>query len=462
MATEGLKIQVSADVQQAVSSLQSLRTQLTTLSPAASQAFSALGKAAAVTGGITAAAVALKLLQPFLKEAAERFQVLGDRIRDQINSFGKFKDAIDKFTPTVTSSVGPVIAYVKALESGALTTKQAAIAQQELIKAAPVFKDAFDKNGVAVKNLSDVLTNEYIPSLINTIRFNAATTILNKRLEESFNTLASGGRLTGLEKLRRGLTDLFGPLPIFDDIADFQSQEQKLRAAQNRLKGPSIAADFKQIFETLGLSNEEIGKFLENLKLKQGSLKGSKESLEKIVISLQAAKGITAGLSDIIKEQNAKYREQIEILNEINALNAVPVDRERARGGTTADLANLADLAGGPTAIEQLQAVAGEFQALNKDALALADTINDGISAGIDTFFFALANNQDPFKALALSAKRLVAELAAAVVKAFILKQIANTIAPGSGFAIDAVRGTGGAIARGDLLQLVALGRGGR
>jgi hypothetical protein len=70
--------------------------------------------------------------------------------------------------------------------------------------------------------------------------------------------------------------------------------------------------------------------------------------------------------------------------------------------------------------------------------------IDNGINAGIDQFFNALANNQDPFAALQQSVKRLVAELAAAVIKTLILKAIANSIAPGSGALVDpALQATG-------------------
>jgi hypothetical protein len=63
----------------------------------------------------------------------------------------------------------------------------------------------------------------------------------------------------------------------------------------------------------------------------------------------------------------------------------------------------------------------------------LGDVAMSGLNAGIDQFFNALANNQDPFEALTQSVKRLIVELAAAVVKALVLKAIANAIAPGSG-----------------------------
>lgn len=75
------------------------------------------------------------------------------------------------------------------------------------------------------------------------------------------------------------------------------------------------------------------------------------------------------------------------------------------------------------------------LQGVQDKLIDISGTIQNGLNAGIDTFFNAIANNQDPFKALAQSAQRLVVELAAAVVKALVLQAIANAIAPGSGSA---------------------------
>jgi hypothetical protein len=102
----------------------------------------------------------------------------------------------------------------------------------------------------------------------------------------------------------------------------------------------------------------------------------------------------------------------------------------------------------------------GSFEPATKEidkmlisAKQLSDTINNGIGGGIDTFFNALANNQDPFKALAQSVQRLVVELAAAVVKALLLKAITAAIT-GGGSAVGgaATKGLDMAILRGGIL----------
>ena len=93
---------------------------------------------------------------------------------------------------------------------------------------------------------------------------------------------------------------------------------------------------------------------------------------------------------------------------------------------------------------------------LNEKLLNTKDLINNGLNSGVDQFFNAIANNQDPFKALAQSAARLVTELGAAVVKALLLKVITKAISGGIGGGADralAGFGKGGAV-RGDMLRL--------
>ena len=113
----------------------------------------------------------------------------------------------------------------------------------------------------------------------------------------------------------------------------------------------------------------------------------------------------------------------------------------------------------------QIEGLVEGLAQVNALTTTISETINQGINGGIDTLFNALANNQDPFAALALSAKRLVFELGAAVVKALILQTIANAIAPGSGGAGRAFASFGSGLlkgtVRGDQLRLLTFLRGG-
>lgn len=111
----------------------------------------------------------------------------------------------------------------------------------------------------------------------------------------------------------------------------------------------------------------------------------------------------------------------------------------------------------------QLDAI-NEKLALQRELVStISGTINNGIAAGIDTFFNALANNQDPFEALQQSVKRLVVELAAAVVKMLVLKALSAAITGGGSAGAGLLGGlTGGGggtgIVRADQLRLL-LGR---
>jgi hypothetical protein len=144
-----------------------------------------------------------------------------------------------------------------------------------------------------------------------------------------------------------------------------------------------------------------------------------------------------AALNALQFTQNKALDEQISLQQLLNT-------RERERGGlaTTADLSGLREVGGGKSPLEQLDALAGEFTKVNEKALDLKGTIDNGINAGIDQFFNALANNQDPFKALTQSVKRLAVELAAAILKTFILQQLAKSAGvPGADRLIPALGG---------------------
>lgn len=97
-------------------------------------------------------------------------------------------------------------------------------------------------------------------------------------------------------------------------------------------------------------------------------------------------------------------------------------------------------------------------------AKELEGVLINGVGAGIDSFINALANNEDPFKALSESVKRLVVDLAAAVVKALALRAITAAISGGgseaSGLGSLFGGGGSGSVIRADQLRLLTFGRG--
>lgn len=181
-----------------------------------------------------------------------------------------------------------------------------------------------------------------------------------------------------------------------------------------------------------------------------------------------------------IKEQTTALENQLNSRSRISEITAKDVALLKEAGNTLQGLQNKANeirgaggLIGGlsnpndqsqkstlkildPSALNDLQNV----DKLNEKLLNTKDLINNGINGGIDTFFNAIANNQDPFKALAQSAARLVTELGAAVVKALLLKVITKAISGGIGGGADrALAGfgkglSGGGAVRGDIMRL--------
>lgn len=76
-------------------------------------------------------------------------------------------------------------------------------------------------------------------------------------------------------------------------------------------------------------------------------------------------------------------------------------------------------------------------------AAELQSIIDNGINAGIDQFFNALANNQNPFEAMIQGVKRLIVELVSAVAKALILQAISSGLS-GGGSDLSAIAKRGG------------------
>ncbi len=443
MATEGLQIKVGADVKDAVGNLGKLNQVLRNVG---------IGLAAGAAG---AAALALKaiVLDPLIGDLKKEFSDLQQNIVDSIDPMRKYTTAIGEVSGAVVKNAASVFQLVNALQSGTLSVEQTRLAQQKLVKEAPAFKDAFDKNGNSVKNLSDVLTNTYIPALINTIKINAANEIITKKLKASFDAIASSGETSALQKLGNGFKNIG---LVFNTAGFFASEAgtkfKNFKEAQDALGAGNIQKLLEQTYKDLGISLTDFGLSLDN------TGKSVKDHTTKIKEYKGALDGLISSYQTYLKQleiDKSNTNDLIKLQSKLGTL--------RSSGGLTGGLSNPNDPSQkttlkilDPSALNDLQNV----DKLNEKLLNTKDLINNGLNAGIDQFFNAIANNQDPFKALAQSAARLVTELGAAVVKALLLKVITKAISGGIGGGADrALAGfgkglSGGGAVRGDIMRL--------
>jgi hypothetical protein len=317
-----------------------------------------------------------------------------------------------------------------------------------------------NKYGLEIKTVADFqrIGGEVSQVFIQLKREEARAQFLAAQAAEQYaKQIQSGYRAQLLS--RQGAINVNNPLDFF-----------RAFNLQKNIKQIKESADLQNIFENEVKQSEfAVDKLIQKLKQIPGvyesfgkSTKGAKDKVEEFKQSLTAQTGVIAAVSNQIRQQNADLQEQILLLNRLTELGrerAGDVIQPQEPKAQNIDL--LSSLSGGKSPLEQLDLLAGEFEKVKGKASELQGVIDNGINAGIDQFFNALANNQDPFAALQQSVKRLVAELAAAVIKTLILKAIANTIAPGSGSAIGGLQGvaSGSGIVRGDFLRLATFGR---
>lgn len=483
MATEKLEIQIGADVKGAVEGMRKLSNNLATLGKGL--AVGALGFGALITNTV--------FLAPLLGEISEGLTKIKEDIVDSIDPMLKYTNAISEISGSIVKNAGSVVQLVTALESGNLSIEQTRLAQEKLVKEAPAFKDAFDKNGVAVKDLSDILQNTYIPSLINSIKVSAASEIITKKLKKSFEAIASSGEPSKLQGIGNFFKNLGTPFAFLRFRVDqTKTSFDNLEEAQKNLSEGNIAAIIEQTYRDLGITFADLGNSLDNTgkKVKTSTdkiidlLKNYKEQLRLIEFK-ETALGVdllnqkidvaSKTFQDFIEKginpQSAAFKTlQTDLNNYLDAIKKIPKDLQRAEllplEPSKAELPKKADRTSSlvitPEALRlqgqyslQLDEVLEKLRAQQELVKSISDTITGGLNAGIDQFFNAIANNQDPFEALAQSVKRLVAELAAAVVKALILKAVTAALSGGTSAGLEGLVGGGGG---GGILQSLLRG----
>lgn len=508
MAAEQLQIEIKANVQQAVGNLKQLQTQLGATGKAANvvgnQSFPALAK------GSGQATQALTNTGRILQDLPFGIIGVANNIDPLIQSFvylkketGSTGAAISALGSSLVGGGGLVLAIsvvTSALQFFALSQRGAGKAVEE----SKQFTDSYVSSLTEQKLEFEGLVRVVKDATQTEVTRNRALERLNEILPDTIGKLtrqniatAEGAAITAqyIKAIEaRATAELLvnriaeNNIKLFDNrnkvlktTADLDARILQLRAKAESLRqrnqfeaaftveaeiAAAIAEQNKAKTQGNRLSNEllKLNQQLRNeyeaqlpttLTLGKTNSEVTKKTKERAEAQIL--------VSNAILRDTQELQKQAKVLDQLNSIIELQrkTQRERSVGATTADITGLRDLSGGQTNIERLDALAGEFIKVNEQAKLVSDTINNGINQGIDTFFNALANNQDPFKALVQSVQRLVVELGAAVVKSLILKTIANSIAPGSGLAVGGLQGLSSTgLVRGDMLAL-ALTRGG-
>lgn len=332
------------------------------------------------------------------------------------DSFGK---ALDEAGSGAADNAIKINILAEALKSGTLSANEQEKAQKEIIKLSPEFKGAFDGGAVSVDKL-DAALKKANARLLEQIKISAATKVLQEELEKLVTTVAKGGELSFFQKLKAGIK---GALitPLAPQLAS--GAATAAQAAQNVNEAQSKIADFgSRIDEVFKALNISFSSYVQNFEVGAEKIK-------------KQAKEIFFEFTEL---QRVQTLSKAPVLSDLKA--QVPI-RQPGEGGIqqtqtqALDAARRLDFLIKSIKFDKQIAQAAELQSI----------IDNGINSGIDQFFNALANNQNPFDALIQGVKRLVVELISAVAKALILQAITSGLSGGTSNLSAIAKRAGGA-----------------
>lgn len=349
----------------------------------------------------------------------------GPEIKGLFTSTSVLDDAFKDLSGSISTTTVKAFALVDAIKSGELTTLELKSAQKELIAINPEFRGAFAGSKVDVDLLNAALDNT-IKKILQTIKVSAATSILEKEFAAIAKTILSAGK--NLTAFQRAGIGKFSGGGVGIVKGNLDAANVSLATFDDRIR---------EVLESLGVLSTEFVKPIDaGVKILGHGVDKIKEYRD---VAIEINK-IGLGAETRSQREIASLEEKIRLQEELNRISKEILANAPKR--TPGD--SLGGIINDPNAekVEPIRFVDSsalkDLQGINEKALDLSGIINNGINGGIDQFFNALANNQDPFEALKQSVKRLVVELGAAVVKMLILKTIANAIAPGvGGSAVD-------------------------
>lgn len=430
-------IGIANNIDPLISSFTALRTSTGTTGAALRALFSSLAGPAGI-------AVAISTVTSALIFFTQNQQKAKKEVKEASEETQNFNAVLSQSVKSVVDEAGKVQSLVTALSTLTLSRKEQAKLISELQILAPEYFGTLTRENDLINQLANsyFIYKNSISKAIQAKLIEADVNRVTKQLEEVEKIFKRFGDQESIREIVGGKpTERRGTFTL-------ESGEQLdiNLLLQRRSTLQSVILGFQK---QINSSNDDyITKLLAGNKL----LKETKKDIDE---SKAAVDGILSGYL----ANNTALQEQVrlqELLNDLQRRNnelRTGGQRPPTLGLTPTQQLNLAgDDSQLGTAIENIETIKKKFLEVN-------DVINNGINAGIDQFFNAIANNQDPFEALAQSVKRLVAELAAAVVKALILKAISNAIAPGAGGALSGIFSSASVI-RGDQLRTLTFLRG--
>lgn len=365
---------------------------------------------------------------------AETIKVLGAAIANTSNSYTVRNNALKELQKINKSYFGDL-----SLEKSSYEEITAAVNEySKSIYRAATIKGLQDEIAQATKEQRALLKEQR----------EAGTNFINARdAFQKANAKEIGKAPVGITATNTALINL---------STQYDVAKQRISNVTSRIReNSSVLRELKNALNVTTLEELKFGKATNDI---SNSIKGNnkeiKQSTDDLLLGYVDINGaLVKNIELIIRQKEEQARFNAEVLK--NAPKNKPGSQlaERLQGNATG---------GGEIGLDQLQGV----DTLNKKLFDTKELITNGLNGGIDTFFNALANNQDPFKALAQSVQRLVVELGAAVVKMLIIKAISTAISGGTsniGGLVGAFGGGGGgglsSILRSDQLRLLSFGR---
>jgi hypothetical protein len=379
----------------------------------AAGAFQALGASLLGGGGVV---LAVSLLTSALQFAVVGFDRWSQSSKQAKKDTKEFSDELASIGNNLSKEYQKVTQLVTLLETQNLSRGKQKAAIQELNKIAPEYFGNLEKEKGFVDKLSAAYFL-YTNAIINVFRAKAREKELSKISDELLNVEE---QIIRIEKIAKETGTQKGRVTIVDEkgrVQDIVSLYRTRGELQNKFKDLTVEINGLTAKE-LDISKDKKTKIEKETTALKDQLTGRIRLNEASAEDLRLL--TNAGI--VLDDLQQKY----DLLNKGGKVGSNIDQPQNIR-----DLSLRGNRVLQPEALDSLQ----NIEKINETAKQLSDTINNGINGGIDTFFNALANNQDPFKALAQSVQRLVVELGAAVVKMIILKALANAIAPGVGGA---------------------------
>lgn len=483
MATNGMEIKVGADVKGAVAGINTLNKSLKTLPSATGQAtqsltnfgrvvqdapfgiigiannidpllqsFQALKASTGSTGlafkalassliGPAGIALAISTITSLLVVFAQRNQGTKKAVEGTTDAIRTFKQISDDAAASTAGQAERVKILGEALANSSNSYTVRANALNELQK---INKTYFNDLSIEKSSYEQITAavNEYAKSIYRAATVKGLEDEISQATKEQ-RRLLKEQRIAGTQFINA--RDQFtkesakevgkAPQGIAATNTALLNLSTQYDAAKQKIINSNVAVRendkvLKELKNSLNSVTLDELKFAKSVPETTTSLKGNTEQV-KLLNQAQDSLELSLTAEKFLRQ------EQIKNLEKINALLGENKKLGADSAGSRKKL----------TAVQELNIVGDEsgkappnlenIDKLNEKLLNTKDLINNGLNSGIDQFFNAIANNQDPFKALAQSAARLVTELAAAVVKSLILKAIANSIAPGSGQLAD-------------------------